>query len=377
MRLFFSRKCEEYGVILVIIFSLSLVIIGNGYLWGESYTWRLYIKNHPISSTDFRYINGTLWVKCATLKHYFDLRKLPEDLVNKIERIFDGEKFLPLSNLTEYLNIYIKIQEDIHTIDVYSRVRSLPRNLYNVNKPARRSGKNRELKLSEYKIENTKYFEIHYKNEVVGKLVKEVVDDYYEQISEHLGFQVDATPITIVIAEDRAEYLTYGTPDWSSGLALPFQRMIFVDEKDPYLIRRVLPHEITHIIFHNYLGFEHDSIRWLSEGIAIYEELRVWTGQDKVYIKYEGEEIPLEKLFYSYYDLFTRREDIERFYQESSALVGYLINEYGMDKFKQFCDVLKRTTPENAIKKVYNYKLDELFEEWKKYNSKVKATPLR
>ncbi len=281
-----------------LLFLLSF-IVSYGFPADKSLTlvngpvkWRLYIKNRAIAEGRYLFDNGNLWVEESVLNSFFNLKVIPKSVLSTSRRYVNSKPFLLLNNLKEYLKVYIRVQPDVGIIDVYSQRPKREGSLYkrwNTSADSRKA----ERELKGYRTIRTKYFTIKYKNEVVGKLVESVVDDYYKSIEKHLGFDVDVAPITVVIAPNRNDYLAYGSPEWSSGLALPFQRKIFVDEKDPFLIRRVLPHEITHVLFHNYLGFEHPSIRWLSEGIAMYEELRIGLEQTGFTSSMRGNLYPL------------------------------------------------------------------------------------
>ncbi len=366
----------------ILLLSLWIFPLKEGFSKAQDINWKLFIRNHQIPQGDFIIeSNGSIWVERKWVEKYLKdkLEKVSSDLISKFTKSSNGKVFIGVSQLQEFLDIIILKQPETGIIDIYSRTRKVhvPRDV--TLKRKRKPSSTRSEVFKRYHKYKTKYFEIYYKNKLILPPVKAVVDDYYQRIYNHLKLDVDVTPIKLVIALDRSEYLSLGTPDWSSGLAIPEQRTIYVDEKDPLLIRRVIPHEITHIILHNYLGFDHYTIHWISEGLSIYEEMRIWTGQDKVVITMENyKSLPIEDLILMKPYIFSSKDTIVVYYQQSASLVSFLINEYGMDRFRDFLKALKTRTLENALKEVYGIQsLRELERRWKAFLKRATPTPIR
>lgn len=134
----------------------------------------------------------------------------------------------------------------------------------------------------------------------------------------------------------------------------------------------MLPHEIGHIIFREFVGFYNNAIPdWLDEGVASYQEslndprmkmvIDAAVRQDRL--------IGLNKLFsmnpYSMQDT----DMVGLFYAQSASLVDYLVKEFGRDKFVTFCqDLRDKKDFQRAMFSNYPFSnIRELEEGWKKY----------
>ena len=136
----------------------------------------------------------------------------------------------------------------------------------------------------------------------------------------------------------------------------------------------ILPHEITHLILHDFIGFDRPIPRFFDEGVAQLEQKDDSLEHMDVMVKLivGGRIIPLQDLLT--YDLLAHRDDVESvsiFYVESLYIVDFLIKTYGKDAFKEMCRRLRDgDTFEHALKSSYYPTLDSLQtlqEKWFEY----------
>jgi len=192
--------------------------------------------------------------------------------------------------------------------------------------------------------------------------VQKSAEDYYLSITKDLGF----TRYKGWNWEDRGKIYIYDNADdyvttakrarWSHGSASPRNKVIRTYPAAHGFFDSTLPHELTHIIFREFVGYRSAIPKWFEEGVAMYEEKAKRWGSDDVVrtaIK-EGKFIPLKKLITTQLTSDTDREIVSLYYAESASAVYYLINEYGKHRFVNFCRKLQEGQEfQRALKNVY------------------------
>ncbi len=228
------------------------------------------------------------------------------------------------------------------------------------------------------------HFIIFYKEkEEYTRDVLEKAEKYYYSIAEDLGYaRYDKTwtwekRAKIYIYPDRDSYLeAIGKREWSHGMAFYKQRKIVSYGDNPYFIDRILPHEITHLIFRDYIGFKGQAPLWLDEGVAQWQEDKYFYGL-KGALKEMMDRWPamsIRELTLFDLERLDREKNkylIDRFYIYSGVLIDFLISRYGTDNFIVFCRQLRDGKSLNgALAFAYPTSIRnmELLEsEWKSY----------
>ncbi|OPX28001.1 MAG: hypothetical protein B1H08_06725 [Candidatus Omnitrophica bacterium 4484_171] len=233
-------------------------------------------------------------------------------------------------------------------------------------------------------------------NEVLTK-----AEEYYVSIAKDLGYERYSEfwlwdkRVKIYIYPDHESYLKASSmPYWSHGMADYRNKVIMSYLRGKGFITSILPHEMTHLMFRDFVGFTGEIPLWLDEGVAQWEEkakrnmnyiikdafrkkivlslhdmmkmdIRNIKGDDKIYVRYTKDgDTPLILVL-------TGKNLINLYYVEAVSLVGFLIKKYGSKKFTSFCRELRYgKSVEAALRAVYSSyftTLDGLEKEWKKY----------
>ncbi len=206
-------------------------------------------------------------------------------------------------------------------------------------------------------------------------------EDYYDKIANDLGFR----RYDFWLWDDRAKIYIYndinayrsatGQPSWSIGVSYVTRQKekvicTFLDEKG--FFDTILPHEMGHIIFREFVGFNNSAIPlWLDEGVASYQE----TGKRalaalaaKKAIK-DNSFMNLEALSNFNPYLAADEASVALFYFESLSVVDFLINRFGSERFVLFCQVL-RDKKDLSSALVYSYSfrdIRDLDRAWQEY----------
>ena len=151
-----------------------------------------------------------------------------------------------------------------------------------------------------------------------------------------------------------------------AGYAFPEQG-VFVGQG---LDRRIIVHESTHLLFREALGDKAlDSPAWLDEGFATYSEpdVRIRSSSDLY-----GRTPPLRGMN----RVSGTPRTIPLFYYKSVSVVAFMMEEYGVDNFRQMLAELKKGRPiGDALLNVYGFDVDGLDRRWAGLPSEPAATP--
>ena len=227
------------------------------------------------------------------------------------------------------------------------------------------------------------HFIIYYKN-APDRFLDELTDkaeNYYNKIADDLGFRrynfwLWDNRAKIYIYNDAKDYqAATGEPLWSSGCAYPREKVIRTFPYAKKFFDTILPHEMGHIIFREFVGFDNNAIPvWLDEGVASYQQDLRFSAAG-IMIKdalRKNRFIPLGELS-EINSLSTADTDkVNLFYAEAVSIVDYLVKEFGQDRFMLFCQILRdKNNLEQALILTYSFKnIEELDKAWQNYLNK-------
>lgn len=242
-------------------------------------------------------------------------------------------------------------------------------------------------KQKEFRQLRSEHFIISYKegvNNSYVRKIKTIAEKYYRVITQQFNFYRDKFWIwenraKVFIANDRDDYLSsFNCSPWSAACVNHREKIIYT-YPDQEKFTPVFVHELTHIIFREYIG-EGKIPLWLDEGVAVYMEdkygstyrqgIHFLKGKIKedTYIKFSDlNNITVKSLNGENQDY------VNLFYLESFSIINFIIKKYGKYKFSNFLRLLKKGkgAEEALAKAFYNFKdLDKLEAQWKDYYRK-------
>ena len=203
-------------------------------------------------------------------------------------------------------------------------------------------------------------------------------ENYYSRIADDLGF----TRFSFWLWEERAKIYVYdnqqdfqsatGQPSWSGGFAAVKQKTIATFPFAQGFTETILPHELCHIIFREFVGFDNYALPlWLEEGVAAYQEKNKYSGSNaflREAIK-KNEFLPLTSLMNYGSALGMQDNTAVLYYCEAFSIIDYLMREFGRERFIVFCQALRdKRNLESAVRTAYPYSnLQELGKAWEKH----------
>ena len=224
----------------------------------------------------------------------------------------------------------------------------------------------------------------------------------YKTLADYLGyarysrFWTWDNRVKIYIYPDRKTYLQLtGEPAWSAGVASYNRKEIVSFAWSDNFLEFLLPHEITHLMFRDFVGFKGEVPLWLDEGVAQWAEV-ARRNQIKGQMKDLSRQpvlLPLADMMRLDLDrvgasemisvralgpddtgriAYIRGQDlIGLYYLQAASSVGFLIERYGADDFTVFCRELRDgKTLEGALRAAYPQRiksLDDLEGVWLEY----------
>ncbi len=217
-------------------------------------------------------------------------------------------------------------------------------------------------------------------NETQAKDVAHKAEGYYRKVADDIGYgrysefwQWDKRVKIFIHPTKEAFQKTTGQPAWSDGMASYFNKEIHTIEGTPDFLDSVLPHEITHLIFRDFVGMSPYVPLWMDEGVAQWEESskRQLAKQMIKELIRKADVYSIERLTHTDIRRETDPTRVTVFYVQAISLVDFLIGKYGTSSFAAFCrDLRDGKTFEAALKSAYGQSfstLEEMELRWRKY----------
>ncbi|OGR74433.1 MAG: hypothetical protein A2089_06835 [Elusimicrobia bacterium GWD2_63_28] len=223
-----------------------------------------------------------------------------------------------------------------------------------------------------YKTTETAHFVINAYDSSAAAHYASLCEENYSRIMQDLGLYsfVPARPYNVVIYRDAAEFhAKTGQPEWSGGAAYGNALLLFEGEG----LRATMAHEMTHLVFNEFMGLSQAaSLRWLNEGVAVYEEMRSDTGSAAVYAARLANTVtPNPVPFTQMVNLAPQNEslrNVDRWYAQVGSVVSFLVRQGGSFSFSIFLGKLRDgATVDRALEDTYNgmwRKLSDVEKAW-------------
>jgi hypothetical protein len=224
-------------------------------------------------------------------------------------------------------------------------------------------------------------FIIYYRTDVPDDFVQMTMDtaeEEFKRVSDNLGITNNQEwalekQVKIYIYSNRDDFVKNGgQAGWSHGVTFARAKTIKLYPDASGFFDSILPHELGHIIFREYVGYTIDLPLWFEEGVAIYQEKAKRIGSNQAVEKTieNGQFISLTQLSGVRLYKDTNNQVVDLFYTESASAVYYLITELGEQEFYMLCNELKENTPfPEALHHVYlRFKdVSDLNQAWVEY----------
>ncbi len=148
----------------------------------------------------------------------------------------------------------------------------------------------------------------------------------------------------IVVYAGSDEYLKKtGMPAWSGGVTVG--NAIYTHEGPS--LQGTIAHEMSHLIFHEYMGRAEPRLRWVNEGLAVYQEsVAVPVGQGARDLfpshreRLRRQPLPIDSMI-RLAPSNERGLDPSAWYAQAESMVRFMINRGGRIGFSEFLAALR------------------------------------
>lgn len=148
----------------------------------------------------------------------------------------------------------------------------------------------------------------------------------------------------IVIYGTQDEYRKKtGQPEWSGGVAVGNAIYTFASPR----LEGVLAHEMSHLIWFEYMGRLVQDHRWVNEGLAVYQEAKALgeKGQTDLFSVLRGnlraQPLGMDNMI-RLVPATERAYEVSLWYAQAESMVRFMVERGGRIGFSSFLDALKR-----------------------------------
>jgi len=233
------------------------------------------------------------------------------------------------------------------------------------------SGGSQQAFAQSWKEEKSGHFIILYPPQESDQWAQEVLqaaEQYYQTIANQIGyaryqdFWTWNNRVSIVVYPDKDAFIQEtGQPPWSKAGAIQHaqhgrQRMIVTFKQESMFLDGILPHEISHLMLHDFIGHDKNIPVWFDEGIAQLQEKETLSKANELMkmLVSRDQYIPFPALLN--YDIRkeTDPRNVAVFYAQSVSVTDFMIRSYGNYEFGILCRAMKNGRSfEQAIEATY------------------------
>lgn len=223
------------------------------------------------------------------------------------------------------------------------------------------------------KDQETAHFKVAAYTSPAAALYSGLCEENYTRIMQDLGLYsfVPARPYNVVVYKDAAEFhRKTGQPEWSGGAAYGNALLLYENDSN----RGIIAHEMTHLVFNEFMGLSQAAqLRWLNEGVAVYEEMRADRDSAGAYAarlnaSVLSNPIPFSQMVNLAPQAEARRT-VDRWYAQVGSVVSFMIRNGGSFNFSLFLGALRRgADTDRALAEAYPngwHTLAEVEKAWK------------
>lgn len=191
------------------------------------------------------------------------------------------------------------------------------------------------------------HFEIRAYGSATCQSVADIAEANYNRIMVDTGlFSFKPKGLyQIVIYGSKEEYLRKTSqPEWSGGLTVGNAIYTYLG---PH-VAGTLAHEMTHLVFYEYMVRLRPETTWINEGLAVFEEATALGRTPKPFPGMQGavrrEPLPLDHMIRST-PATERDRPVSDWYAQAESMVRFMIEKGGRMGFSQFLSGLRDDKP--------------------------------
>ena len=190
------------------------------------------------------------------------------------------------------------------------------------------------------------HFKVHAYGADVARQISDQAEVYYQRImvDTNLFSFMPSGLYQIVVYGSQDEYRRKtNQPAWSGGVSYGNSIYSFVGGQ----LNQTIAHEMTHLIFFEFMGRSDTNQRWVNEGLAVYEEAKAAGAANApadlfyaIRSTLRVQPLTLDQMIHLV-PASEKERTVSLWYAESESLVQFMIERGGRLGFSQFLQGLK------------------------------------
>lgn len=184
-----------------------------------------------------------------------------------------------------------------------------------------------------------------------------LAEQNYQRIMHDTGLYsfVPRESYRIVVYADQEEFLKKtGQPQWSGGIACGNAILIFDWEH----VEPIMAHEMTHVIFNEFMGRHIEGLTWINEGLAVYEEIMASPFQRREIYAEAAKTLKEKYIPFSQMAVLVPATEEKRlvnsWYMQVGSIVQFMIEHGGRLGFSIFLNHLRKgLSVDSAIEEAF------------------------
>jgi hypothetical protein len=232
-----------------------------------------------------------------------------------------------------------------------------------VNAPARRPLTLQQAGISTGLVyTQTLHFTIYAADMNKAEAYGKIAEHNYETIMQNTGLYsfLQENTYEIAIYANHADYISKTSqPEWSGGVTIN-NAIALYDSPDA---ARIMAHEMTHLVFNEFMVRPRQDLRWLNEGLAVYDETaalddaRLYDFRSRSASAMKASSMPITMV-----TAYIPAQDdpnrlVDTWYMQCESLVRFMIETEGQFTFSTFLSKIKNGTDlDTAIQQAWHGK---------------------
>ncbi len=185
-----------------------------------------------------------------------------------------------------------------------------------------------------------------------------LAEDLFTKIGSDIGLYtfLSSQSFNLVVYRDREDYLNKTKQPATSQVVTSGKTMFLYYNRED--LEPELAHFMAHLLLKAYLGDKLTTLKWLDEGLAMYEEVsRMSESERASYSSSQTAQLRQSRMAFSQMTFFVTNSEEKRrtdvWYQQVESVVSYLLAQGSPLAFAQFLSELRVVEVDQAISDAY------------------------
>ncbi len=209
-----------------------------------------------------------------------------------------------------------------------------------------------------HQIVNSSHFTLYGYSSTELDAVRNIVEEVFTRVSGDIGLYtfLASQNFSVVIYRDREDFLKKTNQPESARVTSAGDKLyLYYDGQN---LKPEIAHHLSHMLLKSYLGDKRTTVKWLDEGLAMYEEVAHMSELERsAYNASKSAQLRDKRMAFSQMTFFVtnteERRRTDAWYQQVESVVSYLLMQGSPLSFAQFISDLRVLEVDQALADAY------------------------